>query len=148
MKKTIIFLSLFLPSQYTYGFWPFDAMGDSIGIKTAEKLNEAVDKAKPIAWTGVGVAGAYVVYRICDGIAYQFGDEAAVKKLENKQKRELIAAKKTLLDSLKKNVAGAMGSFGLPKACDPAVQALVLLPGGKEELEKIIDLFKQYVSPK
>jgi hypothetical protein len=111
-------------------------------------INNAVETGKPIAWTGVGVAGVYVAYRICGGIAYSLSYEATVKRLRFKQERAILIAKKNLLNLIKKNIRGEIGAYSLPKACDQAVRALVLLPGGLEELEKVTLMFKKYMATK
>jgi hypothetical protein len=96
----------------------------------------------------MGSSLEHVLFIHGGGIAYQFSDEVAIKRIENKQKKELIVARQTLFNLLKKNANGEIGCYGLPKACNRAVLDLVLLPGGKEELEKIIASFKQYGSIK
>jgi hypothetical protein len=113
-----------------------------------DAVNNTTVIAKPIAWVATGIAGIFATYHIFSGIFYQFSDEAVVKRLKNKQERKLIVARQTLLNLLKNNVKGKIGRCGLPRVCDRALLDLVLLPGGKEELEKIIASFKQYVSTK
>lgn len=124
-----------------------DKVTDSMDNFTLS-INNAIRTGKPIAWTGIGIAGTYVAYKIYDSFTYRYGNEATYKRLRYEQELALLAAKKNLLMMLKNNIRGELGTLGLPKACDQAARILVLLPGGLEELEKITIMFKKYITIK
>jgi hypothetical protein len=154
----------------------FTKAGDSLAIETAkviqttatdsmQKFDKITDKvlasAKPVAWASVGIAGVGVSYLITRdivrGTAYLCSDTP--ESLELKQKRMAIAAaekhqklvndaRAALIASIEKNDFATIGAFGLPKSCQTQVLKLILLSGGKEEIEKMAELFKQFKSPK
>lgn len=150
--------------------------GDSLAIETAkvfqttanesmQKFDKITDKvlamAKPIAWASIGIAGIGVTYLItrdlARGMAYLCSDTQ--ESLELKQKRMTIAAaenhqkivneaRAALIAAIEKNDFTTLGAFGLPKSCQTQVLKLMLLSGGKEEIEKIAEMFKQFKSTK
>jgi hypothetical protein len=60
------------------------------------------------------------------------------------QEKALANARQELIELLDKNSNEEIGVYGLPKACDGAIKKLIFLPGGREELKKIIDVFQEY----
>jgi methylmalonyl-CoA mutase cobalamin-binding subunit len=115
----------------------FEKLKQATSLKN---MNEALGLAGGVA-TVVGTT-ALAAKRVRSYFFTKKKDE--VKHLISQQEQDFHVARKTLIDSLNKNADGEIGASGLPKGCDQAVRALVVLPGGQEELEKIKDIFQKY----
>jgi hypothetical protein len=121
----------------------------NIGIESSKKIAKAVKKVAIFGTKATYVAGGYVCVlavrearTIGGSIKNYFYPDA--KKLKEKQEQDFFAARKTLEDLLKKNSNGKIGSMGIPEACEESARAFALMPGGKDELQNIIDTFKKY----
>ena len=108
-----------------------------IGINSATKIAEAVKKITYAAWAGIGTVASYMGYRITADIK---------DRLHKKhQEHDLRVAKQVLLDLLVKNANGKMKLFGRPEGCEKAACTLAAMPGGEDELKKIIEIFKRNI---
>jgi hypothetical protein len=77
------------------------------------------------------------------GAWYIFSNSREVNK-DVAQAKALAIARQELIKLLDKNSDGEIGAYGLPKACDDAVKKLIFIPGGTEELKKIVEIFREF----
>jgi hypothetical protein len=104
-----------------------------ITAESAQILAGAVKKVTYVAWGGVVTAASYIGYKLGFGIYDRY-------KERNKEKA-LCVAKQALMNVLLKNSANKQGLFGFPEGCEKEVGALMILPGGNNELTVIRETF-------
>lgn len=144
MKKIIKALLCVLVMQCNQCYCYIDVEGllrdiESCNIKRTNKYSNLSVKDKFLLACNV-ITIFYNLY----GIYTLFTEQDRLIHVMEKQEYNFLAARARMIDSLKKNADHPIGTLGIPKECEEAAQELVLLPGGKEELQEITQHFQEY----
>jgi hypothetical protein len=83
--------------------------------------------------SAAGIGICYAGYHLYKGIQEY--------KKKEKLERDLLTARRTLVDTIALNARGEIGVFGVPEGCQHAAGALLALPGGEQTLDKIVGAF-------
>jgi hypothetical protein len=96
------------------------------------------------AWGKFELACRVIVFMFYSHRLYLFLTGDDIEKIKNKQKCDFYIAKQNLINIVQLHAHDKIGSSGLPEACEQAACALVMLPGGETELERIKLIFQRY----